>query len=444
MTAATVNKRTTETKYVTCFADARPDVDITFRDVLLSRPTDHYLVGVDNFSMTSTGLSMIEPLSGDYEPLIRIVRNRDPDGYQTAGEAAVVPYVGDTGTNLDTGFQNDDHDLTYIRNSNAAYNFEVSTTEVQLSVQQLMHRLNQLAADVTLFMNKGLAAGGAAFGGEFNYTAAQNEETVHLEFDVRSDGRLQIIGTRAFWGCFSVEVPSPQYQFGFWGDRQAADDNDFRLRRFLSVNPVTGAASFNKIKVNPIKVVGDNLNAGQRAYNARTIFGATPKVLVVSSALGGVNPNTFNIHTDDGHKELITHVSHASIFSTLERRIALEIGCSLPLKNSPMVDHQKETPDFVLGRWIWRSDSRIEANDKGGSRRYASAMPACVEYQGPRDRITYHELQAQAKIQTLRIQMFARVRSFNQSAETWSMRVIVMPTNNTDWWHVRLHFVSKD
>ena len=74
MVTANVNKRTTESKYVTCFADARPDVDITFRDVLLSRPTDHYLVGVDNFSLTSTGLSMIEPLRGDYANLLRIVR----------------------------------------------------------------------------------------------------------------------------------------------------------------------------------------------------------------------------------------------------------------------------------------------------------------------------------------------------------------------------------
>ena len=29
---AEVNKRTTETKFVTLLADARPDVDITFRD----------------------------------------------------------------------------------------------------------------------------------------------------------------------------------------------------------------------------------------------------------------------------------------------------------------------------------------------------------------------------------------------------------------------------
>ena len=73
---AAVNKRTTETKYVSWFADSRPDVDITFRDVLLSRPTDHYLVGVDNFSMTNTTLSMIEPNSGVYSALIRIVRSR--------------------------------------------------------------------------------------------------------------------------------------------------------------------------------------------------------------------------------------------------------------------------------------------------------------------------------------------------------------------------------
>ena len=109
-----------------------------------------------------------------------------------------------------------------------------------------------------------------------------------------------------------------------------------------------------------------------------------------------------------------------------------------------MIDHQKETPDFVLGRWIWRTDSRIESNDSGGTRRYASTMPACIEYQGPQDRITYHELQAQAKIQTLRIQLFARVRSFDTVAETWSMRVIRLPTNATDWWHARIHFVSKD
>ena len=184
--------------------------------------------------------------------------------------------------------------------------------------------------------------------------------------------------------------------------------------------------------------------AAARLYNSRTIYGNNPQALTVLTDLGGVNPNTFNIHTLATHKELVTIVSHASIFSTLERRVAIECGCSLPIKNSPMIDHQKETPDFVLARWIWRSDSRIESNDMGGSRRYASVMPACIEYQGPQDRITYHELQAQAKIQTLRIRLFARVRAFDAASEIWTMRVIQLPTNSTDWWHARIHFVSKD
>ena len=463
MTAASVNKRTTETKFVTCFADARPDVDITFRDVLLSRPTDHYLVGIDNFSMTSSGLSMIEPLSGDYEALIRIVKNRAPDAYNPFAVGS------DTAAILDAGLQAAGHVLAYMRVTNAGFNFEVKTTEVLLSMQQLLHRLNELAADVNLFMNAGLAAAGAnpPFQGEFNYTAAAEETTEHLRFDVRSDGRLEIKGTRAFWGCFSIEVPSPQYQFGFWGDRQATDDNDFRLRRFLSVHPITGATTFNKILVNPAKFENSYFTAQQdiinhagstlaqrqaalaaivaaRGYNDRTIFGADPKALTIATPLAGVNPNTFNIHSGAVALEVVTITSHASIFSTLERRVALEVGCSLPIKNSPMIDHQKETPDFVLARWIWRTDSRIESNDRGGSRRYASAMPACIEYQGPQDRITYHELQAQAKIQTLRIKLFARVRSFDTTTEKWTMRVVELPTNATDWWHARIHFVSKD
>jgi len=182
-----------------------------------------------------------------------------------------------------------------------------------------------------------------------------------------------------------------------------------------------------------------------RARNARTIVGPNPQALTIATNLGGVNANTFNVASNTNvHKELITFTSSSSVFCTLERRVALEVGCSLPIKNSPMIDHQRETPDFVLGRWIWLSDARVETNPQGGDHRYGSVSPAAIEYQGSRDRVTYHELQAQAKIQTLRVRLFARVRSFNVEAETWSMRVIELPTNSTDWWHVRLHFVSKD
>ena len=170
---ASLNKRTTESKYVTCFADSRPDVDITFRDVLLSRPTDHYLVGVDNFSMVSTGLSMIEPLTGDQQALIRIVKNMPADNPAAATN---------TGPNIDLAFLEIEHDLAYMRVANAGFNFEILTTEVQQSLQQLLHRLNELAANVNLFMNTGLAAA-AVFGGEYSYTAAADEHDQDADGD---------------------------------------------------------------------------------------------------------------------------------------------------------------------------------------------------------------------------------------------------------------------
>ena len=72
------------------------------------------------------------------------------------------------------------------------------------------------------------------------------------------------------------------------------------------------------------------------------------------------------------------------------------------------------------------------------------AMPSCIEYQGARDRITYHELMAQSKIQTLRVKLFARLRTFDEITEKWGMRVIELPSKPSDWWHARLHFISRD
>ena len=437
MVTANVNKRTTESKYVTCFADARPDVDITFRDVLLSRPTDHYLVGVDNFSMSSTGLSMIEPLRGDYTNLMRIVRNRVP-------VVITMPITGDSlDADLVIGGLSVQADLN-VQAQVPGFDFSIKTTEVILSIQQMLHRLTSLAARVNKFMQTGGASQAANFGGEFGYTPEADETTEHLKFEVHLDGKLDIIGSRAFWGCFSIEVPSPQYQYGFWGDRKATDDNPLRMRRFLSVNPQTGENTFSKILVNNVKKVaaaGGALTDAESAYNRRTVYG--DQALFVAAATV-VNDDGFKTHAGPTHKEMVTVETNASLFSTLERRVALELSCSLPIKNSPMIDHQRETPDFVLARWIWRTDGRVDSNGQGGSSRYSGVMPACIEYQGAQDRITYHELQAQAKIQTLRIKLFARVRFFNETDETWSMRVVELPTNNTDWWHSRLHFVSKD
>ena len=452
--ASAVHKKQTESKYVTCFADSRPDVDITFRDVLLGRPTDHYLVGIDNFSMTNTSLSMIEPMTGDASALIRVVQRILP-----AGNTALQTSADD----LDGIFLGNAKPLAGLYVVAAGYNFEISSQEIILSVQQPMHRLGELASDVCKYMNSGAAGVELEYGG---YTPAANEDTEHLAFEVATDGRLRIIGTAAFWSCFCIEVPAVQNQFGFFGARAAAPATDFsNQRRFLALNPEDAAPTFAKIQVNskkkdlPGRPVQSGFETDQEygvriaaweaqvalvnAFNSRTTKGTTPQFHIVGTAPVG-DVTRFNASGGAIAHSRYTFTTRASIFSSLERRVALEVGCSLPVKNSPMVDHQKETPDFVLGRWIWRTDPRIESNDKGGSRRYHSAMPACTEYQGAQDRITYHELQPQAKIQTLRIKLFARLRTFNETSESYGMRIVDLPTSNTDWWHTRLHFMSKD
>jgi hypothetical protein len=121
----------------------------------------------------------------------------------------------------------------------------------------------------------------------------------------------------------------------------------------------------------------------------------------------------------------------------MDRRVTLEVGCSLPMKNSPLVDHGVEAPDFVIGRYMFHqpyvmSGSQIEVPHLG-----------TITVQGPRDRVVYHHLQPQQKIQVLRLKLWARVRTYNDAKRTWGMKTIVCPVEDIDYWHLRLHFLEK-
>ena len=58
--------------------------------------------------------------------------------------------------------------------------------------------------------------------------------------------------------------------------------------------------------------------------------------------------------------------------------------------------------------------------------------------------VLYHQLHPQQKITTMRVKLYARVRTYDDASDKWSMRVISLPTELTDWWHIRLHFKEID
>ena len=104
--AAAVNKRTSDSKYVTLLADSRPDVDITFTSPILDRSTSDYMVGVDNMTVCSAALSMIEPIDAtNHTEILRVVRKpiavsnpgENNVGNQTAvANSGIAIYAGST------------------------------------------------------------------------------------------------------------------------------------------------------------------------------------------------------------------------------------------------------------------------------------------------------------------------------------------------------------
>ena len=454
--AAAVNKRTTESKYISFFADSRPDVDVTFKDPVLTRPTSDYLVGVDNLTVCSTALSMIEPLSLiNHTDLIRIVRKPNNDhatgtqrGLATYQAATAVLPQGDQSFELNVVAASIDwrdirQDLT------EAY---ISSRDQISSVGHLMERLQTIAAFVNSAMSSNTVAVRTtnetpipnAIGNSFlAYESPQAEQIAadpvkHLQFRLSRSGKLVIEGTKGFWSVCAIEVPTVWNQFGFYSSDKKRDGGFPAItgRRFLTVDPQSEKVSWGNMVVN------------------RSTMSTAPRVTVVDRVYHSDGSDTYLQQAEggggsfyDGSAPSLKKIAvqlDANLFMGLDRRVAVEFSTSLPIKNSPMISHQEEFPDFVIGRWMFRTDNQYRVNDLGQESTYGTNAEATREYQSARDRVTFHELMPQSKVQVLRMKLFARVRTFDEDTEEYHVRNIILPTNPEDWWHGRIHFVSKD
>jgi hypothetical protein len=151
MASVVQNKRTSESKFVTIFndgSDGHTDVDISFREPLLSRPSDHFLVGVDNLTVNLNNLSMIE-VNNSSDPddfLFQIGRlSGETDvtaAVLTAQEVIADNHILHAGTAQAAAHPA--HDPMLVNESGYifpdAYKFRVTNT--MQNVQQLAYHLN--------------------------------------------------------------------------------------------------------------------------------------------------------------------------------------------------------------------------------------------------------------------------------------------------------------
>ena len=301
-----------------------------------------------------------------------------------------------------------------------------------LNVQQFLRGLQEWASYINSLFKTTIAFDGT--GHYVGFTVQDGDADVeHFAVRLGTDGRLRLIGTKAFWANFFISIQKPKYQYALEGKKTT--DNE----------PMYIALDGAGRQYDPIGHTTRNAEQVPLAYHLHdpAVVGTSFNAGVAGAGIAAIRLGDTAAHRAyRAEKHQI--VLGGNIWSSLDRRVAFEMGCSLPIENSPMVDHDKEFPDFSIGRWLYNPRARAGITGAGLAEHSEIDAPGVVEYQNATDRVVYHQLRPQDKVQTVRLKLFARVRTYDEAQDSYSMDTIEVPTTKTDWWHARLHFVSKD
>jgi hypothetical protein len=377
-------------KYVSAFASGTSEVDMSFRNALLEKSADHFRVGIDELTVNLNNLSMLEPSSTDV--LFRIIRRgyQAPDGTQLEAHLNFLMPDGPAG---DPEKWRDAFSFRLNRNFN--------------TLAEVLDAANDVAIAVGSYIREfGLVNGpGNYYAAPLQAAQGNLRQHEHFLIMLSPNGQLKFLGNRLFWANFVVEFPIEKYRQIIHGSP---------TKRYVSLHPGTGA------------VIEPYNNGTVVAWNP--LFDGT-----VAANLGDLDLTTER-----------QFVSDSNLLNTLDRRVTLEVGCSLPVKNSPMVDHGKESPDFVLGRYMFQQPYDImHAASQSSEPELIVRGLGARQMIGPSERVCYHHLQPQQKIQIMRLKLWARVRTYDATTQKWGMNTIVCPVSDIDYWHIRLHFIEK-
>ena len=397
-------QRPHDDKFVSVFQSGDASVDLTFRDPILDQSADHFSVGVDELSVSLGSLSMLEFDAINPGVVLR-VKLRGVDGATDYG-------------NVDGArdWLMPDGPIGNVEQWRRGFRFSVDKAYTNLN--QILKRFDEISSAVNDYIKDvGLLNPAPLVAGPY-YTAAYvfdaGAGVHHLQIMLNSNGSIEIAGTRTFWANFVIEVPESKYQQIFFGT----------AKQYVSLHPTTGA-----INANPYTIVAP----GRLQTNAFA-------PVVDAGGIQLIQSQAYNFDHQMEHK----YAGAANIMNTLDRRVTIEVSCSLPIKNSPMVDHGREAPDFALARFMFHRAYTLETSDVARTLRLQTHDLGAKMLQGPRDRVVFHHLRPQQKIQTLRLRLWARVKTYDAINNKWGMKTIICPMSNSDFWHARLHFVHRD
>jgi hypothetical protein len=371
-------------KYVSAFTTGTATVDMTFRNPVLPKSADHFKVGIDELTVNLGNLSMLE--YGVNDVLFRVLRRGNNLGQ------------------VDANFQMIDGPVGYENQWRDAFEFKID--RAYLTILEILERCTEVATAVgTYIREEGLVqpGGGALWTMPFAAGAGHFE---HFRVSITANGQLRFSGNRLFWANFTIEIPHEKYRIIMFKDI---------TKQYISLHSGSG----NEV--------------------------AQPYVVDAGGLLtAAIYVGNWNVQGDPNQYDACEYVGSGNLLNTLDRRVTLEVGCSLPLKNSPLIDHGEEAPDFVIGRFMFHQPYSMK-NSSLGHPIPEITVPhlGTLTVQGPRDRIVYHHLQPQQKIQVLRLKLWARVRTYNTVTRAWGMKTIVCPVDDMDYWHIRMHFVEK-
>jgi hypothetical protein len=220
-----------------------------------------------------------------------------------------------------------------------------------------------------------------------------------------------------------IHIPNKQYQHLFLGDLF----DPTKDQRLIIMRPDNGT-------IIPVELPAVVFGVGPPETAA--IVPQDPAPLIFMVAPGGNQPPPQGAFVRREFK------FRGSLFG-FDRRLAVEISSSLPLTQSALIEDNKESSDFILGRFMYQTSLRHTMDDGDSLGRQISMSTInnnVIEFMNGTRRIMYHRLHPQDKISTLRIHLYARVRTYDEASNDYQLKSIALPTVFGDWWHIRLHF----